>query len=252
MSKFLTSLMIPLMLSFSGLVKANDVYTFYIVDYPPYIMAPNNDSTIHGIDIEVVKAAFDSQGVDVTFERLPWKRIIKSMQEGRIAGTVSCSKEKARDDYMLFSAPISYASRVVVSKKSLDTGTIRKITDLSRYSVVAVKGWGMQKELINGGVEHQVAPDLDSALKAVRYRNVDVLYMAEYPALYNVKKLKMQSEIKISPLLDEKSLPLYLCISQQYPNSERLKFEMDNGLRTIKANGLYDSIVSEYLQASDR
>ncbi|MCO4785950.1 MAG: transporter substrate-binding domain-containing protein [Marinomonas atlantica] len=251
MSKFLTSLMIFLMLLFSGLVKANDVYTFYVVDYPPYIVVPNDDSTIHGIDVEVVKAAFDSQQIEVKFERLPWKRIIKSMQEGRIAGTVSCSKRELRSNFMYFSNPISHVSRAILSKKNLDTGSIHTLSDLNRYSVVTVNGWGMQKELINSDIKHRSSPDLASALKAVRYREVDVLYMAQYPAIYYLKKLGMQAELKVSKLQGEEPLPLHLCISQKFPNSAHLKHAMDIGLRTIKANGLYDDIVTKYLRASD-
>lgn len=252
MSKFLTSLMIFLILLFSGVVRANDVYTFYVVDYPPYIMASNDDLTIHGIDVEVVKAAFNSQEVKVIFERLPWKRIIRSMQEGRIAGTVSCSKRELRGSFMYFSDPISHVRRAILSKNNLDTGNIRTLSDLNRYSVVTVSSWGMQKELVNSDIKHRSSPDLVSALKAVLYRNMDILYMAEYPALYYLKKLGMQTELKVSELQGEKPLPLHLCISQKFPNSERLKVAMNKGLRAIKANGLYDSIVSKYLQASDR
>lgn len=247
MTKFLMTLITPLALLCSGVVKANDALTFYVVDYPPYIIAPNDESSIHGVDVEIVKAAFESQGIEVTFERLPWKRIIKSMQEGRIAGTVSCSKSESREDYMLYSAPISLVGRAMVSKNSLNTDSIRSIADLSNYSVVTVKGWGIQQELVDKDIEHRSSPDLASALKAVRFRKIDVLYMDEYPALYNVKKLGMQTELKVSRLQSKESVSLHLCVSQKFPDSERLKRVMDIGLRTIKANGSYDNIVSRYL-----
>ena len=221
--------------------------TFSVVDYPPYILVDEKNNRISGMDVDIVKAAFASQGQEVSFNVLPWKRIIKSMELGLILGTVSCSKRASRDAFMLFSEPLSNVSRSVVSRTSLDTSQVQELSDLSKFSIVTVDGWGMQKKLIENELEHQSAPDLDSAIKAVMYRDVDLLYMAEYPARYSIKKLDIEEDLKVTSLINEPSLPLHLCISRGFPNATDILRTANKGLYTIKENGLLDEIRAKYL-----
>ena len=220
---------------------------FSVVDYPPYILVDDTTNSISGLDVEIVQAAFADQGVDVSFKTVPWKRIIKSMELGLIPGTVSCTKRPNRTDYMLFSEPLSIESRAVVSKTTLDTTSIYEFDDLAAYSLVAIDGWGMQKRLVQQRIPHQASPDLESALNAVRYRNVDLLYMAEYPARYAIKNLGAEQQLKVTLMAGEETLPLHLCVSREYPNAEHIIQTVNAGLEKISANGTLDEIRRKYL-----
>lgn len=235
---------------FTGSAYAEEDLTFYVVNYPPYILAEDEMSEVKGVDIDVTRAAFVSQGVQVQFQVMPWSRVIKSMKQGLIAGTVSCSQRPGREDYMLFSDSLSSVTRSLVSKKSLDTSHIHSLADTANFSIVSVEGWGMQKQLVSLNLDHQTAPDIASAIKAVRYRNVDLLYMAEYPALYYIKQLGVGLDLKATPIPNEEPLPLHLCISQHYPNAEAILKTMNDGLLHIKESGEYDQIRSYYLQTN--
>ena len=234
----------------AGLLYAEEDLTFYVVDYPPYLMAENEASEVTGVDIDVTRAAFASQNVSVNFKLMPWKRIVKSMEQGLIAGTISCSNRPDREGFMLFSDSISAVRRVVVSARELNTSNIHTLQDLSNFSVVSVEGWGMQKQLETLKIEHQTAPDLASAIKAVRYRNVDLLYMAEYPALFYIKQLGIEQDLKVTPVTNEAVLPLHVCISKYYPNADTILTTVNEGLLHIKESGQYEQIRSNYLQSN--
>lgn len=235
-------------LAFSISTHAEDAkLTFPVVNYPPYIIISDDGESISGIDIEITKKAFAMVGIDVDFSYLPWKRIVKSMQLGLIPGTVSCSRRPSRIPYMLFSDELTSTSRIVLSRKELDTSSIHSIRDLANFSVVSVDGWGMEQQLIALGIPHTTAPDIEGGLKAVRYRNIDLLYMAEYPALYQAKKLGIRKDVKVTPIVTEPVLPLYLCLSKQYPESQELLLKFNQGLQQIKANGTYQAIRAKYL-----
>lgn len=247
MMKLRSALFIFFLFLLNGPAKAQEALTFYVVDYPPYLIAPDKDTSVSGVDVELVRAALQQENIAVDFKWLPWKRIVKSMKEGRIAGTVSCSKREARLKFMYFSTPISYVARAIITKQDLDISNVRVISDLHNYKVVTVDSWGMQKELDQQSVENQSAPDLESALKAVRYRSMDMLYMAEYPALFYVKELGLEDSLKVTVLEGEEKLPLHLCISQKYPNAKKIQEAMNKGFNKLKANGLYDKIRAKYL-----
>ena len=105
----------------SGLLTSQPVLaisdvTFYVVDFRPHIMVKENEP-IEGADVSVVKRAFAEVGITVHLETLPWNRIIKLMRFGDIAGTLSCSKRDYRQNYILFSDPISYIEPIAISKK---------------------------------------------------------------------------------------------------------------------------------------
>ncbi|WP_067211799.1 substrate-binding periplasmic protein [Marinomonas aquimarina] len=234
----------------SATLRAQEALTFYVVSYPPYIIVSEDTQQISGIDVDVTRAAFASQGVSVEFKTMPWNRVVKSIEQGRILGTLSCSQRPGREEYMYFSDELSAVSRAVVSRKELVTDDITQLLDLSDYSVVTVDGWGMQKQLQSLNIAHQTSPDLSGAIKAVRYRNIDLLYMASYPAQYYVKQLGVEKDLKVTPLHDELSLSLYVCISSDYPNSDHVLTTVNNGLQQIKENGLYDQIRSRYLQTN--
>lgn len=231
-------------------LQAQESITFYVVDYPPYILAEDEDKEVKGVDVDITRAAFASQNVPVQFKVLPWKRIVKSMELGLIAGTMSCSIRPEREDFMLFSDQISSVTRAVVSAQNLDTSEITDLPDLANFSVVTVEGWGMQKQLTKLNIDHQTAPDLASAIKAVRYRNVDLLYMAEYPALYYIKQLGVEQDLKVAPIPDEAELPLHVCISKHFPDANVILKTMNQGLLQIKESGLYDQIRTQYLQSN--
>lgn len=234
----------------SGVLRAAEDLTFYVVDYPPYILVDGGSHEVKGIDVDTTRAAFASQGVTVQFQVMPWLRIVKSMEQGLIAGTVSCSQRPGREDYMLFSDSISSVTRSLVSKKSLDVSQIYSLVDTANFSMVGVEGWGMQQQLASLNLAHQTAPDIASAIKTVRFRNVDLLYMAEYPALYYIHQLQVAQDLKVTPIPNEEALPLYLCISKHYPNAEAILKTMNDGLQHIKESGQYDQIRSHYLQTN--
>ena len=223
---------------------------FYVVDYPPHILVNENDQTVSGMDVDIVTSAFAAQGEQVIFKVMPWKRILKSMELGLIPGTVSCTARPGRSNYIYFSDPLSYVIRAVVSLSNLRTVDIKSVPDLKHFSVATVDGWGMQKKLKEFDISHQTAPDLDSAIKAVRYRNVDLLYMAEYPARYVVNEMGMSNELKVTPLIREPRLPLHLCVSKGFPGAQKILATANAGLEKIKANGVLEAIRASYLNTT--
>ncbi|WP_299197142.1 transporter substrate-binding domain-containing protein [uncultured Amphritea sp.] len=217
----------------------------YTVEFPPYtIIGPQN--AISGIDVEVVKAAFAAVGIEATISEAPWKRIVKNMEHGKIAGTLSCAKNPTREAFMLFSDPTSENNRVAITAKDFDTRKLIKFADLHHYQVISVTEWGVEQQLTQHDVNHSTTPDVDSGIRSVVYRNVDVFYSGELTTLYHARELGLQNKIKSHRLNDIKSTPLHLCLSKQYPGNEALLDQFNAGLNKIKTSGEFDAIYKQY------
>ncbi|MBM6549513.1 substrate-binding periplasmic protein [Marinomonas ostreistagni] len=231
---------------FSGVSHAAADLTLYVVDYPPHIFAADKDN-VSGLDVEVVKQAFAVMGVSVDTQVMPWNRIVKLMQHGQIAGTIACSRRDYREQYMLFSDPISYVEPIALSKQSLEVGEFKDLQALKNFRVTTVEGWGMQTQLVQAKIPHRTAPDIESAIRAVQFRDVDILYMARYPALYYAKQMQLGQEVKVTSFQQDNALALHLCLSKDYPGAKSLKETFNQGLRAIKRQGDYNDLLDQYL-----
>ncbi|WP_415912090.1 transporter substrate-binding domain-containing protein [Neptuniibacter sp. QD37_11] len=225
---------------------ANQTVQLYTVDYPPYSLI-DEKGAISGIDVEVTQAAFAAVGINADIQTAPWKRILKSIRHGRMAGTVTCSKRAGRDQFILFSDVLSEANQSAVMRLDRSDDDIVNFEDLREVSVSVVDGWGIQKELQQAGIAHSVVPDVDSGIRSLIYRNVDVFYNAGLVTNYRARKLGLQDEIKIKRLKGMHSTQYHLCLSKAYPKAEVLLEKFNEGLRLIKSNGQYQAIYDRYL-----
>mgnify|MGYP000114918274 CR=1 FL=1 len=232
---------------FSGTITAEEKpIELFAIDYPPYTIVDDADN-LSGIDIEVVTASFASVGVEIVFKTAPWKRINKSLKHGHIAGYTSCAKRAEREPYILFSDKVSEANQVALMALDTDDRKLSQLSDLKKYSVNAIDGWAIQKELTTKGIPHSKIQDMDSGIRSVVYRDIDVFYIGELTALYRARQLGLTDKIKTKRFTDKTSSQFYLCLSKSYPGNEQLLEQFNDGLKRIKASGEFDAIYSRYL-----
>ncbi|BBB27441.1 polar amino acid transport system substrate-binding protein [Amphritea japonica ATCC BAA-1530] len=218
----------------------------FAIDYPPYTIV-DDQNNLSGIDIEVVKASFAKVGIKVKFSTAPWERIRKNLEHGYIAGYTSCARRPAREAYILFSDKVSEANQVALMANDTDDSQLTKLTDLSQYKVNAIEAWAMQKELASKEIPHSKTQDMDSGIRSVLFRDIDVFYIGELTALYRVRQLGLQDKIKTKRFTDKESVSFYLCLSKTYPGNTLLLEQFNTGLEHIKTSGELDEIYDRYL-----
>lgn len=245
MSLVMRKLLVVFTFLFSSLVSSQEPLTFYVVHYPPYMIV-NNENEITGMDVEVVSAAFRESGQPVIFEVMPWKRVMKLMQVGEVAGGLSCSKRKGREEYMLFSDYISTTRQAAITRKNTNTEHLTSLHSLRNYSVTTISGWGTTNQLNANDVKYLPSKDMRSALVSVLHRGVDVFYGPEIPTMHIAKKMNAKDDLKVTYMDDVVANKLHLCISQFYPNSDKILATFNRGLRKIKQNGEYEKIQRKY------
>ncbi len=232
-------------LSFLSIAEESQVELF-TVDYPPHTII-DPQKVISGIDVEVTLAAFAAVGVDVKISIAPWKRIEKNLKHGRIAGSLSCSKRASRVDFIIYSDQLSETHQIAVMAANAKTDKLKNFTDLNNFQVTVVEGWGIEQELTSSQIEHSTTPDIDSGMRSVVYRDVDVFYNGELASFYYARQMNLQDKIIIHRFADKASTPLYLCLSASYPGNVHLLEQFNTGLRSIKASGEFDAIYKKYL-----
>jgi polar amino acid transport system substrate-binding protein len=232
---------------FSRPILAEEHLTLYAVDYPPFVVVSRTGG-ISGSDVEIVKAAFQSQGIKVNIEVLPWVRITKLMQHGAIAGTFPCSKRSDRMDYMIFSDVLSTPWPAVIARKTRQLSDVHKLEDLRRYKVVSVLGWGVEKQLTENDIVHSSVLDIRTALANVIFRDVDAFYNTVDSSLPVARSMQVDKQLQIIYLNDIPKLNLHLCLSEHYPQSRLLLKTFNKGMQQIKEEGKYEAIRNDFSQ----
>nr|WP_275412757.1 transporter substrate-binding domain-containing protein [Marinomonas ostreistagni] len=227
----------------------SEAVTLYAVDYPPYLIVSEDEQSqeVSGMDAEIIRAAFAAVDVDVHYQVQAWDSILTGMEHGQLLGTASCMRRPERLPYMFYSDEISTTSQVFISRRELEISPVQTLEQLQTYNIVSVANWAPQKLMEQLGIRHQVAASLDEALLKIEDGSADLLYIAEYPALAQAKKLGIHDHIKATPLASQPLNTQHLCVSRQYPHARTVVDQFNLGLREIKRNGTYQAIRNRYL-----
>lgn len=245
-ASILKRLVIILCIAFSGaVIAAEKTVEIFAIDYPPYTIV-DDQNNLSGVDIEVVRASFAQVGIEVKFSTAPWERIRKNLEHGYIAGYTSCARRPSRESYILFSNKVSEANQVALMAIDTDDRKLINQTDFQHYKVTAIEGWAIQKELESKGIPHNKTQDMDSGIRSVLFRDIDIFYIGELTALYRARQLGLQDKIKTKRLADKDSVHFYLCLSRTYPGNLQLLEQFNTGLERIKASGELDGIYESY------
>lgn len=249
--KFRAYLLSLLLIPVAGFTSADQAVELYAVDYPPYMMI-DDQGNINGIDVDVTVAAFRAVGVPVTITTAPWKRVLKNIQHGRIAGALSCSKRPDRESFITYSDPVSEANQVMITNRKTTLPAKMNFTDLTPFSVVVIEGWGVQKELDREGIPHDTVPDIESGLNAVVFRDVDIFYNGELTSLYQARQSGLHKQIRTQRFQGKPSTPFHLCLSKGFPGTAELVEKFNQGLKMIHSSGEYQQIYNRYLGSKER
>ena len=99
-----------LLLIFSGKIVALEDVRLTIGDWPPFMI---EDAVDYGPIPSLVKSAFKTQNIAVTFGWFPWKRSYESARVGLWDGTLGWTSTPERRDLFLFSEPVIKLDTVV-------------------------------------------------------------------------------------------------------------------------------------------
>ncbi len=116
-------------------------------DYPPFQVTTNNNSAPSGIDIKMLKLIFNQMGCEVEFVKMPFKRILVSIEEGTIDLTGSALQLESRKSWALFSESYITSKVLLYGKaeniKNLKLNTMDDLLSFKqKYKLGVIRGYG--------------------------------------------------------------------------------------------------------------
>lgn len=209
--------------------------------WPPFI---DPDHPQQGVAVELVKAAFASQGDELKFTFAPWQRALDGVKEGEYDVLVGAWKTQEREGFLKFSEPYLSNDVKFIKKKGSDF-EYSGIDSLAGKTVGTVRGYGYGDafEQASNFKKEEAANLMPSVLKVIGGR-IDLTLEDEVAAKSMISKENpealAQIEFVATPL---SSNGLYLASGQKNPKSDEIVASFNKGLAAIKADGTFDAIL---------
>jgi len=214
-------------------------------EYPPWV----GSSLPHqGYVNHIIKEAFASQGLEVEFVYLPWKRAFEETRQGKFDATSYWYDNDERREAMLFSDRVITNRLVFFQRQDAPKVQWKNVEDLAPYRMSITLGYTYSEEFyaaIDSKILNPIIVSSDvQNLKLLMAKRVDLFATDEMSGYYMAAQLSIDPRklAVIEPALIKPQG--YLLAGKINPDSQLIINTFNRGLRTIKANGKYQKILS--------
>ncbi len=200
----------------------------------------------NGPHARIVREAFKKVGLTVEFKFYPWKRAYRLALKGK-AFLISASDTDERRQIFFFSEPYDNAASYLIGLKKKKFKYDGNIQSFKEYRISILRGHYLVKMLKSAGANNIIEVDKDETNLKVLFRGrVDFIAMSKIPAIAIIKNVP-----NISGTLDQvvffepplRKNPIHLTGHKEMPKSNEIVLEFNKGLKQIKEDGTYDSIM---------
>lgn len=224
--------------------RENPVVTLVADPFPPYQYMKG--SQITGLDYEIIRKAFESQGLAISVELHPWDECIQRMDQGVADGVFQIARTPERERRFLFSDLLRTAKAVFYCNRAkpvvLDEGD-RLIEKLQGTKIAVVKGYSYGTEFDNlQGISKISVGSHQESLLELSANNVDLAIIDEGVGVYLVDVLMLASKLQRVPNF-QIDRPLFVAFHKARP---QIRDTFNRGLGEIRKNGMYDELMSKY------
>lgn len=212
--------------------------------FPPFV-DPSNPTG--GLTIEVIRAAYKTQGHDVKVEYVPWARAEAGVESGIYDILPNMWFSETRSKKFLFST--SYINNTIrFVKRKGDPFIFNGIQSLQGKKVGVTRGYAYSDVFKNSTLfTREDANNLLINLKKLQAKRIDLTLDDE--AVINDTISKNNPKLFAEFELAEGSLsvnPLYVVSGVNNPHHKEWINSFNEGLKVIKHDGTLDAILKKY------
>jgi polar amino acid transport system substrate-binding protein len=244
MKKFLVTFLLVVIAIFSFSARADDSKVIVVAAdaWPPFV-----DPTVpgNGLALEIITAAYKTQGYEVQYKDIPWARALEGVKNGTYDILPDAWITEARKADFLFSEPYAANEINFITRKD-DPFEYTGLSSLKGKTIGIVIGYGYNKEFMSSpDFKRSEVPDFQKNIKKLLMKRIDMTLEDEIVAkhLLSQEDPAALSQIKFS----EGSLSheeLYIAAGYKNPRHEEIVSAFNKGLEIIKADGRLDKILN--------
>lgn len=222
-------------------------------EWCPYNCSEKNGH--EGYTVDIVKAVFQKEGMEVEYRLLPWARAIRELENGVTHAIIGASKtdERLAKGYVYPKQTIGVAQNIFLVAKG-DPWHYQGIPSLRSISLGVLRDYSYGEVLdsyIQTNVENPLLIQMVAGTNAL-IQNFKKLGMGRLDAIvedravanYVLKLNGLGGNFEEAGTL--KSDPLYVAFSPTYPKARAMAEKLDQGLKRLRQSAQLKRILQPY------
>lgn len=202
----------------------------------------------NGMCAELTTAAFKEMGISVKYKFYPWKRVWLYMEKGKVDGAIPWMYTPEREDRVFFSDNIFFGKRgLFYHVEKLPEADRNAANLIKKYEISVIGADGHIAQLKRMGVKVNTVPSIKNGLKMLSRGHIKALFINYYVGWHEVGLLDENEKVLIRAVeynISDRSN--HIIFPKKRKGSADLCAKFNEGLKRIKANGIYDKIINDY------
>ncbi|MCG8619862.1 MAG: transporter substrate-binding domain-containing protein [Desulfobacterales bacterium] len=214
--------------------------------WPPFV---DPTQPKEGLSMEIIRAAYATQGYTVTLTYVPWARAEDGVKRGTYDILPPTWKTKERTTYFMYSVPYA-VNQLKFIMLADDAFEYNGLNSLKGKRVGTVRGYGYDDAFLNAkDFIREETNNFISNIKKLLHpsRRIDLTVEDEIVARVRIaaEDPELLSKIRFSRQ-NLSTNPLHVTAGLAHPRHRELITAFNKGLAAIKDNGIYTSIMLDY------
>jgi polar amino acid transport system substrate-binding protein len=215
-------------------------------NYKPYVAIDLKD---YGFTAKIIEKAFQVVDYQVEFEFAPWARCEAMVKTGKVFATFPYAINSKRDKIFIFSDVIGFSKTVFFYDPKVlgKSFAWEQLEDLKGYLIGGTRGYFYEPMFKKANLLVDYSDKEEDGFRkliAGRIKLIPVNILVGWEILRKIAPDKADEfKTLIKPLSEN---GLFLMTSKRYPNASEIFEKFNHGLKLIKENGVYRSILEEY------
>ncbi len=231
-------------------ISAQSLNSPLLIAFPEAKPYASSELVNNGFYPELIIEVFNRLNYDIEIIFLPFKRILRMLKEGTLAGAGLVSYDKNREAYLIYPDQPLYIDNINLMglKEGGKISPFEGIKSLKGVSVGVFRGSQIESELIKNDVDYEPVETIEMSLRMLLANRIDFVISPEVMSKYLLKNRFNRSE---NNLIEYYQRPLkydrhFLTFSKKMPNVKAVSFNFDRTLLSLKADGTYKKIKDKY------
>lgn len=232
-----------LFFSMAGYGRAQTVRIVAEDDWYPY--SAKFDDGPRGIAVDLVRAAFAAEGVEVAYDVMNYDRGMQAVKDGEAIGCFDAPRTAEVENIYLWHEERLFAADMYFYVTADFQGTVRGVEDVAGKTVGLTQGYGYGTRVdMDTRMIKQYSKTDAILIQKLLAKRLDLIILYDKVADYLLPKQGASGKIKrVGP---SDSIDIYVAFSRQHPEGQKYRDVFSEGFRKIKADGTYDRIGKEW------
>ena len=221
-------------------------------NFKPFSWKENGEAK--GIDVDMTKELFKRAGLDYSISFVPWKRVMKNVEDGKSHFGFAAFKTDKREAFSHYlEKPLHYSIYSIFVTKG-GKFSFNSVEDLTGKSFGINRGFNVGDEILNakksGKLKIEEANSTEQNLRKLDVGRMDGIIGNYQATLFEIKNMKMSDKITVldKPVIESKGAYLIVSKKAKIADKKGLIEKLNKHLNAMYEDGTVQKINDKYLK----